>query len=534
MKRFIHLISAVTVLSVIITACNLGKTPPPVTPVPGLEGAAGLDATEAPIIEGEATPTLVSIDLAGPPMEVGSKYQYIDGSILAAVPGGPFVMGYSYADNPEREVSLSDFWIYTTEVTNQQYALCVNAGKCAIPDPENNPVFDNYRFVSFPVVGVNHQQATDYCTFVHGRLPTEAEWEKAARGPEGNIFPWGDEAPICDLLNFNFCKGKTVDIKSYPDGVSFYGLFDMSGNIREWVADWYKNDYFNDGPTEDPLGPEIGQKRSIRSSSFADSGDFAISAHRFSLLPIETLPDLGFRCVVQDPTFFAPLCTQLAYIGTGPGGSEAECTPTVQCNDVGVSISELACTVGDPSAFTIVNFSVNPAAYPDHTKDAPGCVAGPGPMQYTCESGVAGSPAVITGACQDTATCDPTCDPGYILVGDECQWDGITGVIGRECIAGTTYDPVNQCCSATPGAGVNYTVCPDGMSKIGGVCVVDPTGIVDSASAPITYDSCDPGNPGDDDDDDDDPGGCRNPPTCTGNRVLQGCSCVCPPQTYCY
>jgi formylglycine-generating enzyme required for sulfatase activity len=525
MKRFIHLVSAMTVLSVIITACNMGKTPPPGTQIPGLEAAAiEPAATEAPAEI--ATPELVAIDLAGPAMEVGSKYLYIDGSILAAVPGGPFVMGYSYADNPEREVSLGDFWIYSTEVTNQQYALCVDAGKCTVPDPEDNTVFGNYRFVSYPVVGVNHQQAADYCTFVHGRLPTEAEWEKAARGPEGNIFPWGDQSPVCDLLNYNFCKGKTVTIKSYPDGVSFYGLFDMSGNIREWVADWYKSDYFKDGPTEDPLGPEVGQKRSIRSSSFADSADFAISAHRFSLVPDETLSDLGFRCVVDDPTFFAPLCMQLSFVGTGPGGSEAECAPAVQCNDVGVGISQLPCTVGDPSAFTIVNFSVNPASYPDHTKDAPGCVAGPGAMQYTCESTIVapGTSATITGACQDTATCDPVCEPHYMLVGDSCVWDG-SGAIGTECIAGTTYDPVNQCCTATPGTGVDYTVCPDGMSKVAGVCVVDPTGVVDTDSAQITFDSCSPPPDGGDDDDDDDACPVQ---TCTqGNKWCQStCSCI--------
>jgi hypothetical protein len=310
------------------------------------------------------------------------------------------------------------------------------------------------------------------------------------------------------------------------------------------VADWYKNDYFKDGPAEDPLGPEFGQKRSIRSSSFADSGDFAISAHRFSLVPVETLPDLGFRCVVEDPTFFAPLCTQLAYIGTGPDGSEAECRPDVLCNEVGVSISQLPCTVGDPSAFTIVNFSVDPAAYPDHTKNAPGCAAGPGAMQFTCESGVAGSPATITGACKDTATCDPVCQPHYTLVGDTCQWDG-TGTSGTECIAGTTYDPVNQCCSATPGSGADYTVCPDGMSKIGGICVVDPAGVVDSDSEPITFDSCSPPPdipcdpatdpacppPGGDDDDDT----CQVQTCYQGNKWCQSsCSCiyqfsVCPP-----
>jgi formylglycine-generating enzyme required for sulfatase activity len=538
MKRTIQIVFSV--LAIIITACSMGQTPPPevATQPPATEPqATESPATEAPA--GDATPELVAIDLAGPPMEVGSKHVYIDGSVLVAVPGGPFVMGYSYADNPERDVTVGDFWIYSTEVTNQQYALCVNAGKCTPPDLEDNPEFTNYRFVSNPVVGVNHTQAAEYCTFVHGRLPTEAEWEKAARGPEGNIFPWGDNSPVCDLLNYNFCKGKKVDIRSYPDGVSYYGLFDMSGNIREWVADWYKNDYFKDSEDTDPLGPELGQKRSVRSSSFADSADFAISAHRFSLVPEESLPDLGFRCVVGDPTFFAPLCTQLAFIGTGPGGGEAECQPDIYCNDVDVSLGQLPCSPGDPSAFSIVTFSVDPAPYDGLTElTAPGCTDLGTGMKFQCESGVAGSPAKIAGQCYDTASCDPVCPMHYMLVGDSCVWDG-SGTAGTECIEGTTYDPVNQCCSATPGSAVDFTVCPDGQHLFGGICVADPTGIIDSAQIPINYDSCNPGNdPECDPDNPDpikfpngcgDPGGCQNPPTCNYPYTLgqDGCSCVC-------
>jgi hypothetical protein len=455
-------------------------------------------------------------------MEVGSKFAYIDGSILAAVPGGPFVMGYSsFGDSAEHEVNLSDFWIYSTEVTNQQYALCVNAGKCTAPDPEDNPNYGNYRFVSYPVTGVNHTQATDYCAFVNGRLPTEAEWEKAARGPESNLFPWGNEGPVCDLLNFNFCKGKAVNVKSYPDGVSYYGVFDMAGNIREWVGDWYKNDYFSESPSDDPLGPELGSKRSVRSSSFADSADFAISAHRFSLSPGDALPDLGFRCVVGDPSFFAPLCTQLAYIGTGPTGEEADCQPDVYCNDVGVSVAQLQCSPGDPSAYSIVSFSVDAPPYADHTKNAPGCVAGPGAMQFTCQSGVAGSPATISGQCYDTASCDPVCPAHYNLVGDTCQWDG-TGTIGGECIAGMTYDPVNQCCAATPGSAVDFAVCPAGSHPMGGICVPDLAPVADSDSAPITFDSCNPPQTGDDD------GPCPPGQTevCVGPPGYQTCYCV--------
>ena len=128
-------------------------------------------------------------------------WPYVDGSILVAVPGGPFTMGHGGSDNPEHTVTLSDFWIYQAKVTNQQYALCLQAGKCKAPDPIDDFTFKDATHANDPVVGLNYSQGSDYCSFVHGRLPTEAEWEKTARGPQGNLYPWGSNAPVCDLLN---------------------------------------------------------------------------------------------------------------------------------------------------------------------------------------------------------------------------------------------------------------------------------------------------------------------------------------------
>ena len=147
-----------------------------------------------------STVTLTPIVLSGPPMEVGSTFQYVDGSILVAVPGGPFTMGHGGSDNPEHTVTLSDFWIYKAKVVNQQYALCVNAGKCTLPDKIDDFTYADATHANDPVVGVTWAQASDYCSFVHGQLPTEAQWEKTARGPDGNIYPWGNNSPACDLL----------------------------------------------------------------------------------------------------------------------------------------------------------------------------------------------------------------------------------------------------------------------------------------------------------------------------------------------
>src|SRR5258706_1474039 len=490
MKRLLIFVSYVEMLYEMLDECGGAKwlmaaeTEPPATG----PAATGPAVTEAPV--GSGTATLITIDLAGPPMEVGSKYTYIDGSVLVAVPGGPFTMGSkSNIDNPERVVTISDFWIYNSEVTNQEYSLCVAAGQCTVPDPKDNPQFDNYRYINYPIVGVNHQQSVDYCTFVHARLPTEAEWEKAARGPYANIFPWGSNAPVCDLLNFNFCKGKTIDIQTYPDGVSYYGLFDMSGNVREWAADWYDAKYNLDGKLQDPLGAEQGEKRSIRSSSFEDGGDFAISAHRFALKPTEHLPDLGFRCVVEDPTYFAPLCTQLAYIGAGPNGSEGDCIPEVKCNKVSITDGQ-SCTSGN-APYTIITFHVSNTPPTGWSYDVPGCTP-LGGDQFQCGPPAGSFTATATGSCADTKSCDPACPVHYNKVGDACIWDG-SGTIGTECIAGTTYDPVNQCCAATPGSGVNFSVCPDGYYPLGGVCVKDPTAVVDSASMDVHFKTCTPG-----------------------------------------
>lgn len=496
MKRLLFLISTIAILSMLIVACSGNAGP----------GAAGIVATQPPAATEPAATELatdipadvVPIDLAGPAMEVGSKYTYIDGSILAAVPGGPFLMGNNnMGDTPEKEVTLGDFWIYSSEVTNAQFALCVSTGQCAPPDPEKNPEFSNYRFVNLPVVGVNYEQAANYCEFVHGRLPTEAEWEKAARGPDGNVFPWGDAAPTCDLLNFNFCKGKTQNIASYPDGVSFYGVFDMAGNVREWAADWYSPSYYKDGPSEDPLGPDLGEKRVVRSTSFADGADASAAAHRFSLKPIESLPDLGFRCVVDNPVELAPMCVQMASYGYDVNGQPSSCVPSVTCNKVNVSQGLSCATFNDP--YTIVQFSMTNDPPTSWTHNDPTGCTPLGGDKYQCKPGN-GPDLTAVGSCDIGNACGaPGCPAHYKKVGDSCQWDG-TGTQGTQCPVGATYDPVGKCCVADPGTGVDFNICPVGFYPLNGVCVPNGQGQIDTVSDTLQFDQCAPpsNNGGDD------------------------------------
>jgi formylglycine-generating enzyme required for sulfatase activity len=156
---------------------------PPVVASPTTRGAVSSPSA--------VPPTLVTVNLSGPEMKLGSTYPYVDGTILLAVPGGEFTMGHGGSDNPVHKVTIGDLWIYSTKVTNQQFAFCVAQGKCDPPDPTDNPAYSDFRRANDPVVGVTYAQGTAYCTFVHGALPTEAQWEKTARGPNGNLFPWG-------------------------------------------------------------------------------------------------------------------------------------------------------------------------------------------------------------------------------------------------------------------------------------------------------------------------------------------------------
>ena len=217
------------------------------------------------------------------------------------IPAGPFWMGCNEAvDNlpgcmanefPYHQVTLDAFLIDRTEVAQAEYAQCVEAGTCDQPkegwDPASTP--------DLPVVGVSWYQAEKYCKWQGRRLPTEAEWEKAARGPDGRIFPWGNEAPTCDLAIFSSCPGKTYSpCSTSPAGDSPYGLCDMAGNVQEWVADYYDKAYYEVSPSENPKGPDDSSNKIARGEGYAYS-DVRVSK-REPVLPKKSDSDHGFRC----------------------------------------------------------------------------------------------------------------------------------------------------------------------------------------------------------------------------------------------
>ncbi|GIK41437.1 MAG: hypothetical protein BroJett011_52700 [Chloroflexota bacterium] len=232
-----------------------------------------------------------------------------DGAPMVLVPAGPFTMGSDYSEfnneKPAHEVTLAAFYIDQYEVTNAQYHHCVEAGMCTPPDQTSSSTRDSYygnaQFDNFPVIYVNWEQAKTYCEWRDARLPTEAEWEKAARGTDGRIFPWRDEAPNEVLLNFNNNIGDTTPVGTYPEGASPYEVLDMAGNVWEWVADWYDSEYYKNSPSENPSGPPNGDYKVLRGGSW---GDFQHEerATKRNVPPAKPGDNIGFRCAAAAST----------------------------------------------------------------------------------------------------------------------------------------------------------------------------------------------------------------------------------------
>ena len=231
-----------------------------------------------------------------------------------AVPAGSFVRGSSTddpkADNderPQRTIELDAFRIARTETTNREYAGCVAAGACRAPQSVGSSTrqhyYDSADFADFPVVNVTWEDAAGFCQWAGGRLPTEAEWEKAARGPNGAAYPWGNSAPTCALANFNNCVGDTSAVGSYSSGASPYGALDMAGNVWEWVADWYDGDYYAVAPAANPLGPSAGEGRDFRGGAWDDEAVRLRTAYRDAYLNHSfSLAFVGFRCAYDMDT----------------------------------------------------------------------------------------------------------------------------------------------------------------------------------------------------------------------------------------
>ena len=239
------------------------------------------------------------------PLTIETQISPKDSMVMAFVPAGEFEMGSDSGgsnEKPAHTVSLDSFWIDQTEVTNKMYALCVSAGNCELPKAlssySRSSYFGHGDFENYPVIYVDWDMANAYCTWAGRRLPTEAEWEKAARGTTGYRYPWGNEMK-CDNANGMSCKGETTPVGQYVLGKSPYGVFDMAGNVMEWVADWYSDTYYNSSPHENPLGPLSGTYHVLRGGSWKSIENSIRSSYRLGLTPdVTNLFLIGFRCAL--------------------------------------------------------------------------------------------------------------------------------------------------------------------------------------------------------------------------------------------
>jgi len=200
---------------------------------------------------------------------------------------------------------VSGFALDTFEVTNHRYRACVEAGKCAPPRLTSSHLranyFGNAAFDAYPVIFVDYEQAKAFCQFEGGRLPTEAEWEKTARGPSPSIaqFPWGDREPDCSLTNMGgkqSCLDDTDRVGRREAGKSQAGAFDMAGNVWEWVADWYDPNYYSKSPPRDPLGPLTGNLRVVRGGCWQSGADSLRVSCRKATLSSTFAYNIGVRC----------------------------------------------------------------------------------------------------------------------------------------------------------------------------------------------------------------------------------------------
>lgn len=308
MKRRILLLLAVMALLLLSVTCTQKQTANP--------------------IEASVYPPAETVSPTRPLTSQPSWTRPADGMVMVYVPTGEFQMGIDdekinevlrtsspcgkrdWLDNaqPAHFVAVDSYWIDRTEVTNGQYQQCVQAGGCDLP--EDDSYYGNNAYSNYPVVWVSWNQATAYCEWAGARLPTEAEWEYAARGPDGYLFPWGNKF---DGKRLNYCDascGEQCDwwkdseyddgyaeaapVDSYPTGDSWCGVHDLAGNVWEWVADW-DGDYLS-GQQKDPTGPASGEFRIIRGGSWCDCRFFTVAVFRGSSGPDSSDFRFGFRC----------------------------------------------------------------------------------------------------------------------------------------------------------------------------------------------------------------------------------------------
>lgn len=403
-------------------------------------------------------------------LQAGTAMKWYDDGYIVFVPQGEVTLGDNeYENNLVHSVFVDDYWIYMFNVTNGQYRQCVATGTCTPPaDEEPYPDLNDLEIKDQPVIGVNWEQANTYCEWMNGRLPTKAEWEKAARGPQSFTYPWGEEDPTCDLLNYGECEDPAITkVYEYMEGRSFYQAFDMAGNTFEWVYDLYEYEIIAQLPGEEPAGPPDGTERSVRGSDYESLEELTPSALLYYLEPESYRTDLGFRCVLGEgqPEGFASPCLQSAYIpgdppdwqpGPQPGNPWLDIQPGICLTDIGVKhttyCSNQSLQQGglDLSIAAVGSNDVYVNSW--SSPQAVACIDGTNSLQCF-------GPELAPVTFEICATCTPPiqvelidfyCDSGYTLSDTNpptCIYDGTPPQPGQTCPAGYVYDLVNDICA---------------------------------------------------------------------------------------
>ena len=318
MKKYI----ATFLITIILAACS-GETktslPKPTgtiapTAVPEIKAT---EAVASPTVEA-TRPVVISTDVP-----TNQRVSSIDGMPQAYIPAGTFHMGgYDVRAAPDEfpahAVTLDAFWMDQLEVTNAMYQLCVAAGACNMPQSlesqRRTDYYNNVEFKDYPVVYVTWGDANAFCEWAGERLPTEAEWERAARGDDLRTFPWGEDKPDETFANFNFMVRDTSRVGSYPLGASPFGILDMAGNVAEWTSDFYKSNFYSVSDSTNPIASTSSNFfRVVRGGSLGDAEINIRAPKRSSVLGSnlnaipgskeylgEFSPRIGFRCAADE------------------------------------------------------------------------------------------------------------------------------------------------------------------------------------------------------------------------------------------
>lgn len=306
----VTVVSCLLVLITSVLSSSAAPLSPQPSPSPGRAPSSSLPSLTA------GAPSSLPSPLRGEGKSEGETIIGKDGAPMVLVPAGSFLMGVPRSDRdggrdeyPRHEVYLDAYYIDKYEVTNGRYLEFIRATGHRVPKHPSDPKQDLWKdglmpesIADRPVINVDWYDADAYCRWAGKRLPTEAEWEKAARGTDERRFPWGNTEPTDKHLNYHqrWIGEKTLmPVGSYEAGKSPYGAYDMAGNVWEWVADWYDPLYYEKSPRNNPKGPETGTHKVLRSSGWHVETPLVRIFTRVKSDPLNRNSATGFRCAVS-------------------------------------------------------------------------------------------------------------------------------------------------------------------------------------------------------------------------------------------